>query len=206
MEHKTIETEKILIRPFLKSDITQRYVSWLNNKKLLIFSENRHNSYTLDSALEYFNLFNFSKDYWYAIILKSSGAHVGNINAIMDSPNSVADLGILLGDDSSPKGTGTEAWFLFIYFLLKTQSVRRVCAGTMCKNKAMLKVFKKTGMIEDGIWKDYFQVEDKFSDYVHYAISLNILEDYLNTQNPIGLAPSSIQIKGYSNPYSISKS
>lgn len=176
----------------------------MNNKEHLKFSENRHRSATIESCHDYYDSFNFIDDVWFAIFHKKENKHIGNIRAIADKPNSIFDLGIIIGEtDLKFKGAGTEAWFSFMYYLFKHLKVRRICAGTMEHNKAMLKIFKKTGMNRDGVWKDYFIFENGFSDYVHYAISNFEFEELCKLQNHLNEFYNSITLEKSDISYSL---
>ena len=50
-----IKTKNLLIKPFTKTNITKKYISWLNNKEVTKFSEQRHYFHTKQSCLEFYN-------------------------------------------------------------------------------------------------------------------------------------------------------
>jgi RimJ/RimL family protein N-acetyltransferase len=47
--------------------------------------------------------------------------------------------------------------------------VRKITAGTMEANRAMLSIFRKTGMIEDGVRKAHFLLDGTPVDCVYAA-------------------------------------
>jgi RimJ/RimL family protein N-acetyltransferase len=149
-----INTARLLIRPFRVEDISERYIAWLNDKHLMRFSENRHRSHTRESCLSYMRSFEGSPNRLWAIF--ASVEHVGNIRAYLDAPNGVADVGILIGEGG--KGYGLEAWTGVCRHLLDG-GVRKITAGTMAANKAMVRIMEKSGMSFEGGRRRQFLVD-----------------------------------------------
>ena len=52
---KIIKNYQVDLIDFKKRDINKIYLSWLNNKKLMKYSEQRFQVYDYNKALEYFN-------------------------------------------------------------------------------------------------------------------------------------------------------
>jgi [ribosomal protein S5]-alanine N-acetyltransferase len=156
-----IATERLQIRLFRAEFITDRYVGWLNDKRLMRFSENRHRTHTLESCVEYLNSFEGTPHHFWAIF--AGEEHVGNINAYVDPRNSVADVGILIGEGG--KGYGLEAWTAVCRFLLNS-GIRKITAGTMATNKAMVRIMEKSGMVFEGGRRAHFLVDGEEVDLV----------------------------------------
>ena len=79
-----------------------------------------------------------------------------------------ADIGILIGKKFWGQGLGEEAWGLVMNYLFKN-FIRKITGGTLSCNTGMIKIFKKTGMIQDGIRKNHELVNNKPFNMVHYA-------------------------------------
>jgi ribosomal-protein-alanine N-acetyltransferase len=142
-------------------------VRWLNNKDVVRFSEQRHQTHTFDSQLTYLSSFLNAPHKIYEI--HCAGDMIGTITAYIDINNSVADLGILIGETSSwGKGLGTEAWKLLCDMLLVT-GIRKIEAGMMGCNYGMISICKKTEMHLDGFRDDHFMIGNELSDLVQYA-------------------------------------
>ncbi len=165
-----IETQRLTLTSFSIKDISERYISWLNDPSIVQYSENRHRVHSYDSCLEYFNHFNFSQNIWLSIRDKKNGFHIGNINAYCNRNNNTADIGILIGEKSyQGKGLGLEAWFSLICYLFEKREIRKVTAGTMSENQSMIRVFEKCHMGADGIRKNHYIFEGKPVDLVHVS-------------------------------------
>ena len=167
---KQILTERLVLEPFCEKYLTDRYVSWLNDPDIVRYSENRYKIHTLESCRIYFESFINSPNCFWAVTIADSGKHIGNINAYVNIPNSIADLGIMIGDKSSQgKGYAFEAWCAVIDFMLDKCGVRKVTAGTMSENGAMLKIMRNSGMTNDGIRKNHYLLDGREVDIVHMA-------------------------------------
>ncbi len=135
------------------------------------YSENRHRTHTLESCREYFESFYGSDNGLWAISIRESGEHIGNINVYIDTHNSVADVGLMIGEQSSHgKGFGFEAWQAVLDFLIKDFHIRKITGGTMSLNKGMIRIMERSGMNDDGISKRQFLLDGKEVDAVHMAI------------------------------------
>jgi RimJ/RimL family protein N-acetyltransferase len=166
-----IETQRLKILPFNESFISQKYLAWLNDKELLKYSEQRRYTHDYNSSLSYIKSFENSKNVLAAIFLKDSGAHIGNINAYIDVHNKVADMGILIGDPIvQGKGIGLEAWISLMYYIFQKNDVRKITAGTMALNTAMLKIMDSSGMHRETIKDKQFLVGATEVDLISSAI------------------------------------
>lgn len=145
MNAPTLSTARLVLRPIFAAH--KRQVDWLNNPKVVQFSEQRHRPHTLASCQRYVNSFQAGSQIW-AIHLVADNRHIGNITAVLDRPNNVSELGILIGDVKMwGNGYATEAWLAATEWSLDKDggNVRKLSGGCMKTNEAMLKVLRKTG-------------------------------------------------------------
>ncbi len=166
-----IQTKRLLITPFREKHLTMRYVEWLNNPDLMKFSENRNNIHTLDSCRAYWQSFNGTPNFFWAIEeVAGDNGHIGNINAYINKNNLIADVGILIGlKEAQNKGYGIESWLGVCDFLFENAGIRKISAGTMSVNFPMLKLMRRTGMVDDGIRKKHYLFEGKEVDIIYMA-------------------------------------
>lgn len=130
----------ISLRKLNNSFITTKYINWLNDKKLMIYSQHRHFKHTYNSCKKYVDYFEKSNNALYAIIDTKSNVRVGSINEYIDTYNGLADIGILVG--ISGKCYGYAAWQIMIEKLFSNKNIRKLSAGTMADNMPMLKYLK----------------------------------------------------------------
>ena len=95
---------KIKLVRFNNKFLTKRYISWLNDKKLMRFSEQRFKKHNLNSCKKFLELSKKNKDLFYAIVDKSYERHVGNIYIKIDKLNNIGDIRILIGEPRNKYG------------------------------------------------------------------------------------------------------
>ena len=171
-ESRILTTTRLQIVPFNEEFLTERYVGWLNDPEVVRYSEQRHHQHTLQSCRDYWQSFQGTSNYLWAIVARDKAiCHIGNINAYVDLHNLVADVGILIGERSFwGGGYGTEAWVAVCNYLLYKAGMRKVTAGTIAENTGMLHIMKKAGMVEDGVRKCHFIFEGREVDLIHAAL------------------------------------
>lgn len=167
-----IETDRCWLRPFSEEYLSARYVGWLNDPDVVRHSEQRHRPHSLESCRAYLRGFDGTPHFFMAIVAKDPAlGHVGNINAYIDVPNRVADVGILVGEKTVwGRGYGSEAWIAFTQFLLRDQALRKVTAGTLASNHGMLGIMRRAGMEIEATRKRQALVEGQEVDVVYASI------------------------------------
>jgi [ribosomal protein S5]-alanine N-acetyltransferase len=171
-ESTIIETTRLRITPFSEKYLTPRYVDWLNDPAVVRRSEQRHRSHTLESCRKYWQSFTNTPHYFWAITaIDPNVGHIGNMNAYINATNSVADVGILIGERFVwGKGYGLEAWVAVCDYLLSDVGVRKVTAGTIAANKGMLRIMEKARMVADGRRIRQCVIDGCEEDIIHAAL------------------------------------
>lgn len=166
-----LQTAHLTLRPFDQQiHLTDRYVAWLNDSDVVRFSEQRHRTHTLESCRAFTESFADGPSRLWAIEQTADSLHIGNIHADIDPANGLADVAILIGDRSSwGKGYGFEAWDAVLGWLLKSAKIRKVVAGCMRSNTAMVKLMAKSGMTPDGIRHAHYMLDGQPEDIVFCA-------------------------------------
>ena len=167
-----IETDRLQIVPFSEEHLTATYVSWLNDPEVVRYSEQRHRSHTLESCKDYWQSFLKTPNYFWAIVARDARlGHIGNMNAYVDAPNLVADVGIMIGERQVwGLGFGLEAWTAVCGYLLGNVRMRKLTAGCLSVNTAMLRVMHRTGMVEEARLRRQRLFEGQELDTIHTAI------------------------------------
>lgn len=141
----TLATRRLVLRHLTKA--MQRHVDWLRDPAVVKFSEARHITHTLATCLRYIQRVERTGHIW-AIYEAETDQHIGNLTAIIDRPNNVADVGILIGvSECWRRGYGTEAWKEVSSWLLDKEggNLRKLEAGCMKTNEGMIKVLRNAG-------------------------------------------------------------
>ena len=158
----------VTLRPFVAADITNAYVGWLNDARVTRFSNQRFLKHDFDSCQRYFNSFEGGDNLFVSIVRREDGKAIGTMTAYISRHHETADIGLLIGDpDTWGKGYGQDAWDTLCNWLLGNPSIRKLTAGTVASNKAMLRIMERSGMQYEGSRKDQELINGRSED-MHY--------------------------------------
>lgn len=147
-EFPDINLGRCTLRRFNARYLTPRYLSWLADPAVVRYSEQRHRRHDIASCTAYFEAMEASEDLFIAIEATDPAlGHIGNMSVAFDTPNQSADVSIMIGE-AAARGTGLGqlAWTAMLDWLLTNGGMRRVTAGTMSANRAMIALMKNSGM------------------------------------------------------------
>lgn len=170
-EEPTLTGDAIYLEGISVKHVSQRYVDWLNDKE--VCKDNRHGvgDNTIEKTRKYVESVDRSDtDAVFAIIMKDGDKHVGNISLAVSWENNSGEIAIIIGEkDAWGKGIGGEAYKLVTAYAFKTLGLHRVYSGMTSRNKAMIKVAEKDGMLFEGVAKESFLKDGEYLDIVKYA-------------------------------------
>lgn len=142
---------KTFLSTFNLDDITPAHISWLNDRLVTQYSEQRHIQHSYETCFSYLKSFENSNNLFLSIKIKATCASIGSLTVYHDIHNQIADMGILIGDkDSWNGGFGFDAWFYTMEFLKTKRTLRKISCGTLESNLPMIKLAEKSGMSYDG--------------------------------------------------------
>ena len=169
-EYLPVEGELVQLRIFTEENITDTYLSWLNDPIVVKFSNQRFYQHTRQTSLDYLQTFTNSENILLAIYLKSDEKYVGTMSVYFTLLHEVADIGIMIGDKSCwGNGIGGDAWSIILALLLDTVKIRKVTGGTLRCNKGMVKIMVNSGMKPDGVRIGQELIDGQAQDIMHFA-------------------------------------
>tara|TARA_B110000438_G_scaffold173183_1_gene165495 strand:- start:44 stop:562 length:519 start_codon:yes stop_codon:yes gene_type:complete len=155
--------------PFESSDITEKYINWLNDPVVTKYSNQNYVHADFNSCSEYLKSFLGTDNLFLKIVTDSPEAFIGTITAYVDKHHGLADMGILIGNrDFWGKGFGLSAWNQMKELLFKELGCRKITAGTVTANIAMLNIMKKSGMHLEATRPKHLIFNKKIYDAVYY--------------------------------------
>ena len=165
-----IKSNKVNLSSFKYYDLrNKKYISWLKNKKLLKYSNQRFETQNLKKLKNDFYLLKKNKDIFFKILSKKN-EFIGTIIGRIDRNHKTCNLGILIGDSSfKSKGYGLDAWKTAMNYSFRELKLRKVYAGTIISNKPMVKLFIKSKMKFEGKFKKHEIIGKKYQDLVFYS-------------------------------------
>lgn len=168
-----IENKRIYLRKLTLSDINQRYLSWMNDKRVNKYLESRFQRWNLEDLKKYWLQINKSDDNLFlAIILKNNNEHIGNVKiGPIDRIHRFAYVGLIIGEKSCwGKGFGAETLQLAVKHAFEKLKLHKLNAGIYGNNIASIKAFQKSGFKIEGIRKKQYLSGNHYVDDVTMSI------------------------------------
>ena len=143
----TIHVDKnILLKIIDESDITDKYVSWLNNNEVMQYTEQRFKAHTKETTLKFVKeKLNSKFDLLFGIFFKNN--HIGNIKLGPINWDSLeASISFFIGEKLFwGKGITTNVIKKLTEYGFNKLNIKKIKAGYYEENIASSKIFKKCG-------------------------------------------------------------
>jgi [ribosomal protein S5]-alanine N-acetyltransferase len=108
-------------------------------------------------------------DLFFAIQLLDPDIFIGTAKAgHIDWYSKTADIGIMIGrKDVWGRGLASDALSVLCEHLFESVGLRRLTAGVMATNPAMVRVFEKLGFSREGVFRQQDRLGDDYIDHIH---------------------------------------
>jgi len=165
-----LDGARVSLRSFQESDITQTYINWLNDPLVVRYSNQRFRLHTVESSLQYLATFNESEHLFFAISDLASLEVVGTLTVYRNLHHGTADIGIMVGHSASwGRGFGSDAFCTVVQALERSGQIRKLTAGTLAENKAMVRIMERAGFELEGARRGQELLENRPVDLLYYA-------------------------------------
>ncbi|WP_247949035.1 GNAT family N-acetyltransferase [Streptococcus gordonii] len=178
---QSIETKRLLLRPFLESDAQAMYDNWASRPdNLLHVTWDAHESpeVTKQSIARWVENYQNLDFYKWAICLKENpDSVIGDISVVdMDEAVNACEVGYILSKDYWGQGLMTEALKAVLIYLLQGAGFNRVSAKFVIDNPASGRVMSKAGMSYEGTFHQAVFHKGQVKDFSVYGILRSDLE------------------------------
>jgi len=171
--NKAIEltSDRLVLKPISLDHASDTYVSWMNDAEVNKYLDGSGN-YSMEKLLTYLNEVVKKDLYFWAIHLKGSNKHIGNIKIDSISERNVIGVyGILMGDrEEWGKGYAKEASQMVIDFCFKKLGLRKISLGVIEDNVAAVQLYDKLGFIQEGLLLKHGSYDGKYCNSVQMSI------------------------------------
>ncbi|MEE2932206.1 MAG: GNAT family protein [Pseudomonadota bacterium] len=149
------------------------YLAWLRDPEVV---KNLNLPHYLETNVSFSQISAYCHSIWsspddifYALHLASDDTFIGTVKAgHINWYAGTADLGILIGLRKMwGKGIASEALSLLASHLFEKAKLRRLTAGVMDTNPAMIRVFEKLGFQREGTFRQQDRLGDAYIDHIH---------------------------------------
>lgn len=148
-----LESARLIIRRLRETDVSQKYVDWLNDPAVNQYLAIKSLPQNIDTVRNYVRSYeNRTDGFLLGVFDKANSTHMGNVTfSHIDWDNKIGAIGIAIGDVSYwGKGYATEALILGINLAFSRFKFSKLVAGIDHRNIASLKLFKRLGFVESG--------------------------------------------------------
>ena len=170
----TLTGDRILLRPFCRDDLSY-IIKWSRYPEVRgLIGEVA--AMTRAEAEKWYRKARTDKDrIWFAIVLKEGNRVIGEAGLLrIFKPWRSTDMTVIIWDkDAWGRGYGTEAGRLILDLAFRRLALHRVSVGVVSFNERALRFWEGLGFREEGIQRDGYKCDGKFSDFV----MMSILED-----------------------------
>jgi len=167
----TIITKRLSLRPFMETDITDDYISWLNDPDINQFLESRFTKQTEASVKEWINNTNLSNHRMLFGIFRNN-IHIGNFTFYMiDKKHRCLRVGITIGRKECHKqGIANEVLEAAVRYVFKKMKFNRIEAGVYDKNIVSEKLFKKVGFSKEAVFEEIVKYKKNYINMYLYVL------------------------------------
>lgn len=169
-----IDGLRLRLTRFTKGHVNASYIGWLNDPKVVTYSNQRFISHTSETCLHYLQGFSGTSNCFYAIEEVATGQMLGTLTVYANLHHHTADIGILIGPKQHwGQGLGQEAFELAMRELASTGQIRKITAGTMACNVGMVKIMERSGMHLEATRKAQELLDGQPVDVLYFAQFVN---------------------------------
>lgn len=179
MSIETIETKRLVLRPFMLEDVPAMFEHWAgrqDNITHVTWPAHENQEITRDVITSWIKEERSGYYHW-AIVEKANQMLIGNISIVdYKRDTKTAEIGYILGKDFWNEGFMTEALKAVIASLFEKTDINRIQAVFDTENPASGKVMTKAGMSYEGTLR---QASINNRGLVDIAVFAILKSDYL---------------------------
>ena len=174
MKNIDLETDRLIIKRLSLVHLSDEYLSWLNNSLVTTFLEIKED-YTIDMLKAYIQKHYENEVYIWAIHLKKSNKHIGNIKIDPISYGlKSAEYDILMGDTNNwGRGYAKEASLRIIKYCFDELELSRITLGVVEDNINAVALYKTMEFKIDIVIKDSDVYNQKMCNSLRMSLNAN---------------------------------
>ena len=168
-----LESERLIYQRLSKKHVSESYLSWLNDSEVNLYLETKGN-YT-NAMLEDYVKEQYEREvYFWAILVKGSNKHIGNIKIDpINYEEKSGEYGILMGDKPNwGKGYAKEASKRIIKYCFEVLKLSKINLGVIEDNVKAVKLYKNIGFEITEVKKDVGNYNNKLCNTLRMSLDV----------------------------------
>jgi [ribosomal protein S5]-alanine N-acetyltransferase len=170
-----VESKRFYYVELTDGDVTEEYVSWLNDEEISRYLETPCSGNTLSSVRKFVDGCQADPDsFLFGIFAREGGRHIGNIKIKCNYVNhglGNGNIGIMIGNKNFwGKGVATESIRAITKFGFNVLGLQKIAAGCYEINQASFRAFKKSGYKVEGVIRSAIVFEGRRIDGIMFGI------------------------------------
>lgn len=145
----------IYLRQLTLDDVSQKYLTWMNDEDVNMYLESRWSSHSINSLRQFVEtMVKSSNNYLFGIFTKDDDKHIGNIKiGPINQIHRFASIRLFIGDKNYwGKGIATSAIKQITDFAFNEINLHKVTAGMYESNTGSFNAFMKNGFVKVGVY------------------------------------------------------
>ncbi len=167
------EGSLVILRPLERTDLNERYLSWLNDPEVTRYTETGTFPSTAEDLDNYYRSVSGSKqDVMLAVVDKKSGRHIGNVKlGPIHWVHRRATFGILIGEKEFwGKGVGLEATRLMVEYGFQRLNLHRIDLGVFADHEAAVRCYEQAGFKVEGRMREDLFLDGEYKDRLRMGL------------------------------------
>ena len=174
MEIDKLVGKDFYLRIIILDDVTEEYVSWLNDKEVNQYLDCRFDIATIDSVREYVQSIDNETNFLFGIFkinASDNDQHIGNIRIEVNNHHNTAYLGYLVGDKNYwGTSASTESIILLLDFAFNELKVRKLWGSAYLANIGSIFTLKTLGFKQEGRLRKHVIVGNRITDLIYLSM------------------------------------
>ena len=171
MERIELRGERYYLKTLLPEDVSDKYVSWLNDSEVNRFLEVRFTESNIENTKQWVSNFDNYNKFLTGIYTIDGDEHIGTITLQINHIHKTAEWGYLIGEKQYwGKGASIEAITLLFDYAFDELGIRKISGGAYINNVLSIINFKKLGFKQEGLRKKHCKLGDEYVDGVLYSV------------------------------------
>ncbi len=181
---KTIQTERLLLRPFIVDDAQQMYENWATDPEVTRFlTWQPHSSADETRGLLENWVKNYENPAYYNWVMTLDGVCIGNVSIVrMSDRSEVMEFGYCMGRQWWKMGLMSEAVSALTDYLFSEVGANRLVIRHAVGNPASGRVARKCGFTPEGIERQNWQLHD--GQFCDIAVNSLLRSEWKRRKNP----------------------